>query len=99
MKRVSKKVKLMMTVRDEIESRLREALQPVTLNVSDDSHLHAGHAGARAGGESHFSVDIVSDRFAGLGRVARHRLVNEALAQQLKGPIHALAIKARAPGE
>tara|TARA_R110002096_G_scaffold146066_15_gene304287 strand:- start:735 stop:1034 length:300 start_codon:yes stop_codon:yes gene_type:complete len=99
MKRVSKKVKLMMTVRDEIESRLREALEPVTLNVSDDSHLHAGHAGARAGGESHFSVDIVSDRFAGLGRVARHRLVNEALAQQLKGPIHALAIKARAPGE
>jgi BolA protein len=99
MKRVSKKVKLMMTVRDEIETRLREALQPVTLNVSDDSHLHAGHAGARPGGESHFSVDIVSDRFAGLGRVARHRLVNEALAQQLKGPIHALAIKARAPGE
>ena len=99
MKRVSKKVKLMMTVRDEIETRLREALEPVTLNVSDDSHLHAGHAGARAGGESHFSVDIVSDRFAGLGRVARHRLVNEALAQQLKGPIHALAIKARAPGE
>ena len=99
MKRVSKKVKLMMTVRDEIETRLREALEPVTLNVSDDSHLHAGHAGARPGGESHFSVDIVSDRFAGLGRVARHRLVNEALAQQLKGPIHALAIKARAPGE
>tara|TARA_R110002051_G_scaffold259449_5_gene319238 strand:+ start:317742 stop:318041 length:300 start_codon:yes stop_codon:yes gene_type:complete len=99
MKRVSKKVTLMMTMRDQIETRLREALAPVTLNVSDDSHLHAGHAGARPGGESHFSVEIVSSRFEGLGRVARHRLVNEALAEPLKGPIHALAIKARAPGE
>ncbi len=89
----------MMTVRDEIETRLREALEPVSLHVSDDSHLHAGHAGAREGGESHFSVEIVSSRFAGLGRVARHRLVNEALSEQLKGPIHALAIKARTPGE
>jgi BolA protein len=99
MKRVSKKVELMMTVRDEIETRLREALMPVTLNVSDDSHLHAGHAGATPGGESHFSVEIVSGRFEGLGRLARHRLVNEALAELLRGPIHALAIKARAPGE
>lgn len=99
MKRVSKEVKLIMTVRDEIEARLREALAPETLNVSDDSHLHAGHAGARPGGESHFSVEIVSSRFDGLGRVARHRLINEALAEQLKGRIHALAIKARAPGE
>lgn len=89
----------MMTVRDEIETRLREALMPVTLNVSDDSHLHAGHAGATPGGESHFSVEIVSGRFEGLGRLARHRLVNEALAELLRGPIHALAIKARAPGE
>ncbi|WP_417478004.1 BolA family protein [Maricaulis sp.] len=88
-----------MTVRDEIETRLREALVPVTLHVSDDSHMHAGHAGAREGGQSHFSVDIVSSRFEGLTRVARHRLVNEALASQLKGPIHALAIKARAPGD
>jgi BolA protein len=96
---VSKKVELMMTVRDEIETRLREALMPVTLNVSDDSHLHAGHAGATPGGESHFSVEIVSGRFEGLGRLARHRLVNEALAELLRGPIHALAIKARAPGE
>lgn len=99
MKRVSKKVILMMTMRDQIETRLRDALAPVTLNVSDDSHLHAGHAGARPGGESHFSVEIVSSRFEGLGRVARHRLVNETLKEQLKGPIHALAIKARAPGE
>lgn len=89
----------MMTVRDEIETRLREALEPVTLHVSDDSHLHAGHAGAREGGQSHFSVEIVSSRFAGLSRIARHRLVNEVLSEQLKGPIHALVIKARAPGE
>lgn len=89
----------MMTMREQIETHLREALAPVTLNVSDDSHLHAGHAGARPGGESHFSVEIVSERFAGLNRVARQRLVNEALAAELAGPVHALVIKARAPGE
>ncbi|WP_300544638.1 BolA family protein [Maricaulis sp.] len=87
------------SVRDRIESRLREKLAPLALQVSDDSHLHAGHAGARPGGESHFTVDIVSPRFAGLSRVARHRLVNDALAGELAGPVHALAIKARAPGE
>ncbi len=99
MKRVPKKVKLMMTVRETIETRLREALAPELLHVSDDSHLHAGHAGARPGGESHFTVDIVSGRFAGLSRIDRHRLVNAALAGELAGPIHALVIKARAPGE
>tara|TARA_R110000868_G_scaffold53744_5_gene168598 strand:- start:40113 stop:40379 length:267 start_codon:yes stop_codon:yes gene_type:complete len=88
-----------MTVRDRIETRLREALAPQSVAVSDDSHMHAGHAGAREGGESHFSVEIVAACFAGLNRVARHRLVNEALAAELAGPIHALAIKARAPGE
>jgi BolA protein len=88
-----------MTVRDRIETRLREALAPQSVVVSDDSDMHAGHAGAREGGESHFSVEIVADCFAGLNRVARHRLVNEALAAELAGPIHALAIKARAPGE
>lgn len=87
------------SVRDRIESRLREKLAPLALQVSDDSHLHAGHAGARPGGESHFTVEIVSPRFAGLSRVARHRLVNDALAGELAGPVHALAIKARAPGE
>ncbi|WP_417494267.1 BolA family protein [Maricaulis sp.] len=88
-----------MTVKERIETRLREALSPETLHVSDDSHLHAGHAGARPGGESHFTVEIVAACFDGLNRVARHRLVNTALAGELAGPIHALVIKARAPGE
>lgn len=88
-----------MTMKDRIAARLTEALAPAHLEVRDDSHLHAGHADTRPGGGSHFTVEIVSDRFAGLGRVARHRLVNEALAAELKSAIHALAIRAKAPGE
>jgi BolA protein len=84
-------------LQDRIEAKLREKLAPTQLKVTDDSHLHAGHAGARPGGESHFTVEIVSERFAGLTRVARHRLINETLAEELAGPVHALAIKAFAP--
>jgi BolA protein len=85
-------------VRDEIERRLRENFRPVALVVNDDSDAHAGHAGHDGGGESHFSVEIVSDVFAGLGRVERQRAVNRALADLLKGRVHALAVKASAPG-
>lgn len=81
----------------EIESRLREALAPLELSVQDDSALHAGHAGAREGG--HFTVRLRSARFQGLQRVARHRLVYDALAALMAGGIHALAIDARAPDE
>lgn len=81
----------------DIESVLREALQPQLLEVQDDSHLHAGHAGAREG--RHFSVRVVSHRFNGLSRVARHRLVYDSLHDLLPRGIHALAIDARAPGE
>ena len=81
----------------EIEKRLRAALEPLTLSVQDDSHLHAGHAGAREGG--HYSVSIVSSRFAGLARVARHRLVYHSLAELMQQGIHALAIDARTPDE
>jgi len=80
-----------------IESRLRAALQPSELRVDDDSAAHAGHAGAREGG--HYRVFIASNRFTGLHRVARHRLVYHALADLMKSGIHALAIDARAPGE
>ena len=82
-----------------VESALRDRLEPEHLAVQDDSHLHAGHAGAREG--RHFSVIVVSDRFAGLSRVARHRLVYDCLDGLLTrgGGIHALAIDARAPGE
>jgi BolA protein len=80
-----------------IEAALRSALAPTALAVADDSHLHLGHAGAREG--RHFSVRIASPRFAGLNRVARHRLVYDALQRLIPEGIHALAIQAHAPGE
>jgi BolA protein len=81
----------------DIEQVLREALQPTALAVADDSHLHAGHAGAREG--RHFSVRITSTRFAGMSRVLRHRLVYDALHRLIPQGIHALAIQARSPDE
>lgn len=81
----------------EIEAALREALQPDSLAITDDSHLHAGHAGAREG--RHFSVQVVSARFNDLSRLKRHRLVYDALRTLIPRGIHALAIEARAPGE
>lgn len=84
---------------DTIAARLTAALTPTQLHVSNDSAQHAGHMGDDGTGESHFSVDVESAAFAGLNRVARQRLVNKALADLLETRIHALAIKARAPGE
>lgn len=81
----------------EIQARLQAALSPTHLAVEDDSHRHAGHAGAREGG--HFTVRITSARFTGLTRVARHRLVYDALGPLGPQRIHALAIEARAPNE
>jgi BolA protein len=80
-----------------IEARLREQLAPLSLAVQDDSHQHAGHAGAREGG--HYSVTIISARFTGLHRIARHRLVYHCLGELMQQGIHALAIDARAPDE
>lgn len=81
----------------DVEAALRAALAPEALEVVDDSHLHAGHAGAREG--RHFSVRIVSPRFAGLTRVARHRLVYDAVARWMPRGIHALALTTLAPDE
>lgn len=81
----------------DIELALRSALNPSSLRVQDDSHLHAGHAGAREG--RHFSVQVVSESFNGLSRLARHRLVYDALRSQIQQGIHALAIDARAPAD
>jgi BolA protein len=81
----------------DIDLALRRSLAPQELEVQDDSHLHAGHAGAREG--RHFSVRLTSERFNGLSRVARHRLVYDALQSLIPQGIHALAIDARAPGE
>jgi BolA family transcriptional regulator, general stress-responsive regulator len=81
----------------DIERTLRDVFAPLALEVRDDGHLHVGHAGAREGG--HFSVRISSARFAGLTRIARHRLVYDALDRLIPLGIHALAIEARAPDE
>ncbi|MGE0697583.1 MAG: BolA family protein [Hyphomicrobiaceae bacterium] len=88
-----------MTVEQQIRESLMIALEPTRLDVVNQSHLHAGHAGSPGTGESHFEVLVVSPRFAGLGRLARHRLVNDSLADLLRNRVHALAIKAFAPGE
>jgi BolA protein len=81
------------TVADTLRAKLNQAFAPQQLEILDDSAKHSGHMGAREGGESHFSVLIVSDRFEGLSRVARQRLVNTTLAEDLAGPVHALSLK------
>ncbi|HRI17825.1 MAG TPA: BolA family protein [Burkholderiaceae bacterium] len=83
--------------REDIDRALRSALAPTSLEVRDDSHLHAGHAGAREG--RHFSVRIAASAFEGLPRLRRHRLVYDAVASLMPQGIHALAIDARTPDE
>jgi len=88
-----------MTGLETIRQRLRDALDPDHLTVADDSARHHGHAGWREGEVTHVSVTIVSAAFAGKSRVERHRLVNAALAPEFAAGLHALAVKALAPGE
>ncbi|MFZ2005028.1 MAG: BolA family protein [Stellaceae bacterium] len=92
-----------MTVAETMAQKLTERFAPTRLEIVDDSVRHAGHAGnpggAGQGGETHFSVTLVSDVFAGMGRVARQRTVYETLADELKGGVHALALTTLAPGE
>jgi len=88
-----------MTMEHSIKEKLIRAFAPEALDVVNDSHRHAGHAGSPGTGESHFSVKVVSDAFAGKSRLERHRMVNEVLAEELAGKIHALAITALAPSE
>jgi BolA protein len=87
-----------LNVAAEMRRRLA-ALEPMTLDLTDDSAKHAGHAGAAPGGQTHWRLSIVSDRFAGKPTVARHRMVYEALGELMQHPIHALAITARSPEE
>ena len=84
---------------ERMRALLSSALAPVLLEVQDDSSLHAGHAGAAPGGETHYSVLVVSERFRGQGRVARHRLVNAALDAEFGQGLHALALTLRTPEE
>ncbi len=86
-------------VADRMRAKLETAFAPQALSIADDSAKHAGHAGARPGGESHFTVTMVSAAFAGRSRVDRQRLVHAALKDELAGPVHALALALRAPGE
>ena len=92
-----------MSVAETIRRKLTERFTPARLDITDDSAQHVGHAGhpggAGQGGETHFSIVIVSTAFAGLGRVARQRLVYETLAAELAGGVHALALTTLAPGE
>lgn len=81
-----------MPVKDEIRDRLDLAFAPATLEVRDDSAAHAGHSGAPAGGESHFSVTIRAPTFGHMTRVARHRAIHAALGPEMMGRIHALAL-------
>jgi BolA protein len=88
-----------MGVQDVITRKLTEAFRPESLRVVDESHQHQGHAGHRPGGETHFRVYIVAQAFAGKSRLERHRLINGALAAELAGGVHALAIHATTPDE
>jgi BolA protein len=88
-----------MRTQDLITEKLSKAFAPENLSVVDESHLHAGHAGARPGGQTHYRVYIVSAAFAGKSRIERHRMINATLASELAGGVHALAIHAAAPGE
>lgn len=86
-------------IADIIRTKLGAALKPSRLEIIDDSARHAGHAGSRSGGETHFNIIISSDAFVGRSRIQRQRLVYEVLADELAGPIHALSLRAIGPGE
>lgn len=89
----------MSSVADRIRVKLTQALSPQHLAISDESARHAGHAGSRPEGETHFRVEIVAEAFRGLSRIDRQRLVHHTLAEELAGPVHALSLSTRAPGE
>ena len=88
-----------MTAEQRIREKLMVALEPTRLDVINESEMHAGHRGSPGTGESHFRIVVVSPKFAGVSRVNRHRLVNEALRDELAGRIHALALATYAPGD
>ena len=84
---------------DAIHQKLTQAFAPSRLEIEDESSRHAGHAGARPGGETHFNVLIEAQAFAGAPKVARQRMIYRALSEEMAGPVHALSLKALAPGE
>jgi BolA protein len=88
-----------MRTADIITDKLNSTFSPQSLKVEDESHMHAGHSGHRPEGQTHYRVYIVSQAFQGKSRIDRHRMINAALATELAGGVHALAIHAAAPGE
>lgn len=88
-----------MVVKDRITQTLTDSFHPASLEVVDESHLHAGHVGSRPGGETHFRVKIAAEAFRGKSRVEVHRMVNRTLAGEFAAGMHALAIEARAPDD
>jgi BolA protein len=86
-------------VSNQIEQKLKAAFSPASLQIVDDSARHKGHAGAHENGESHFTVTVVSEAFKGLSRIERQRRINQILAEELAGPVHALSLKALTPEE
>lgn len=98
-RRISPRHGYLMAMRDIIAAKLEAAFSPSELAVSDDSAAHEGHHGHRHGGETHFSVKIVSAAFAGMSRVERQRRIYAVLAEELKGTVHALQLETKAPGE
>ena len=88
-----------MRVEERITKKLQQAFAPEILEVVNDSHRHGGHASSPRTGESHFTIKVVSQSFAGKTRLERHRMVNDVLAHELRGKVHALAITALAPEE
>jgi BolA protein len=98
-RRVEEQGESPMEIANRIRTKLAAALAPTRLEIVDDSDRHRGHAGHDARGESHFTVTVVSEAFRGKSRVERHRLVNAALAEELSGRVHALALRTLAPDE
>ncbi|MGA0595942.1 BolA family protein [Enterovirga sp. CN4-39] len=91
---------MIVSLRERMAEIVTRELRPTELRIDDESHLHAGHAGSREGGETHFRIDVVSEAFIGKSRVERHRMVNELMTDAFgRDGLHALAIRARAPGE
>jgi stress-induced morphogen len=88
-----------MRIETSIREKLAQAFAPAELQVVNDSHRHAGHHASPGTGESHFSVTVVSEAFAGKSRLERHRMVNAALAEELAGRVHALSVSALTPEE
>jgi BolA family transcriptional regulator, general stress-responsive regulator len=88
-----------MNVRDRMIAKLEAGLAPTRLEIDDESGRHAGHAGARAGGETHYRIKVASARFSGKGRIERHRMVYALLADEIAQGVHAVALQTLAPDE